>query len=266
MSETQSKLRQMHDRVDDQVVDIQVSIDQIQDQIDELEEQEAAIEDEVLDKSANDLSAYLDGKAIEFQYPALTFQGFWLTATSYSVDDSVTVADDSTGGQFVCILAHTSDSTNEPGSGASWTTYWSVAGPLTTFRVVLGAAYNSTSINGWVIQEFKFVIPTPPPILPGAFIWVTIYAYLGVGWDSDAQIIQLQDDWDFGCDYLNHILGIAATAENSPDCVERVALGVQATYGIRPKISSLEIAKDIVTNNQSKIDDSKDVFTRFLED
>ena len=267
MSTEESKLNQMRDRVDDQVVEIQVSIDQIQDQIDELAEQGDAIEVALMDVAASELEPYLYGKATELQYPILTFQGFWVTATSYVVNDSVTIADDSTGGQFVCILDNTSDSTNEPGSGASWTTYWTVALPLTTIRVKLGAAYNNTSINGWKIQQYQLIPnPTPPYLPPFINAWVTIYAYLGVGWDGDTQIIELQDDWDFGCDYLNHLLGIAATEENSPGCVERVALGVAASYGIDPKIEALESAKTIITNNQSKVDDSKDVFDRYLED
>ncbi len=261
----ESKLRLMKDAVDDQVDDIQVSIDQIDEQITESTAQADAIDNAMMDPAANKLEPYLYGKATELQYPILTFQGFWVTATSYVVNDSVTIADDSTGGQFVCILDHTSDSTNEPGSGASWTTYWTVAPSLTTVRVRLGAAYNNTSINGWAIQQFG-TIPNPLPPPPTILGWATIYAYLGVGWDSDVQIIELQDDWDFGCDYLNHPLGVPATGDNSPDCVLRVASGAQSSYGLHPKIASLNTAKTIVTNNQSKVSDSKDIFQRYLED
>ena len=76
MSTEESKLNQMRDRVDDQVVEIQVSIDQIQDQIDELAEQGDAIEVALMDVAASELEPYLYGKATELQYPILTFQGF----------------------------------------------------------------------------------------------------------------------------------------------------------------------------------------------
>jgi hypothetical protein len=44
----------------------------------------------------------------------------WVTSTVYSVDNAV-----KNGGLiYRCILAHTSGSTTEPGTGASWSTYW----------------------------------------------------------------------------------------------------------------------------------------------
>jgi len=264
-SSSESKLRLMKDAVEDQVDALQVNIDQIQAQIDETTEQAEAIDEAMMDPAALKLAAYLYGKAISFEY-SYTYQGFWETGQSYVVDDSTTIADDSTGGQFVCILGHTSDSTNEPGVGVSWETYWDVAPDLVTYRVNLGAAYNVTSINEWKIQQYQFVIPTPPPILPGAFVWVTVYEYLGVGWDNDTQIVEIQDDWDFGCDYLHHPLGVEADAGNSPDCVLRVASGVQSSYGLYPRIASLTTAKTIITNNQTKVDDSEEVFDRYLED
>ena len=48
--------------------------------------------------------------------------GSWLTGISYNVNDRVS----DNGSSYVCIAAHTSSSSNEPGAGASWTTYWKV--------------------------------------------------------------------------------------------------------------------------------------------
>lgn len=50
----------------------------------------------------------------------ITWLGAWAISTSYSVDDAV-----SNGGEsFICTSAHTSASGDEPGVGASWTSYW----------------------------------------------------------------------------------------------------------------------------------------------
>lgn len=46
--------------------------------------------------------------------------GGWATSTSYSTDD--VVAND--GAYFICIAAHTSAASTEPGAGANWQTVW----------------------------------------------------------------------------------------------------------------------------------------------
>lgn len=53
------------------------------------------------------------------QGPAISAAA-WVTSHAYTVGKIV--ADG--GAIFQCILAHTSSSTNEPGVGVSWTTYW----------------------------------------------------------------------------------------------------------------------------------------------
>ena len=268
-TENQSKLREMMNVAEDQADAIGVSIEQVQEQIDEFTDQADAIDEALMDDAADKLAAYLYGKAVEYQYPALTFQGLWEEGQSYAVDDNVSVPNGSTGDQYVCIQAHTSSEDNEPGVGPNWTSYWDVAGALTTIRVVLGAGYNLTEINDWAIQEFQTIFipnPTPPPPTIPSSSWVTIYEYLGVGWDGDTQIVEWQDDWDFGCDYLHHPLGVEADGDNSPDCVLRVASGVKASYGLYPRIDSLNSAKTILTNNQTKVTDSEAVFDRYLEE
>jgi hypothetical protein len=244
----ESKLRLMKDAVDDQVEAIGGSIEQIQEQIDEATEQADAIDTAMMGASADELESYLNGKAVEYQYPSQTFEGFWETGTSYSTDDIVATI--TTYDNYVCIASHTASDANEPGVGASWTTYWTAPGGLSTYSVSLGAGYNLTQINEWAIK----------------LLLITIYEYLGAGWDGDSEIIQRQDDWDFGCDYLHHPLGVPADEDNSPDCVLRVASGQKSSYGLYPKIASLNTAKTIITNNQSKVGNSKDIFDRYLED
>ena len=50
----------------------------------------------------------------------LNWQGEWASSTSYVIDDAVY----SDGSSYVCINAHTSESTTRPGTGVDWETYW----------------------------------------------------------------------------------------------------------------------------------------------
>lgn len=52
----------------------------------------------------------------------LYWEGQWVISTLYYVDDAVY----NDGSSYVCIVEHTSSADNEPGSGASWETYWGV--------------------------------------------------------------------------------------------------------------------------------------------
>lgn len=54
--------------------------------------------------------------------PGLDWQGAWVTATAYLVNDGVS----RNGSSYICISAHTSGATTEPGIGASWATVWEV--------------------------------------------------------------------------------------------------------------------------------------------
>ncbi|MFC1924090.1 carbohydrate-binding protein [Chloroflexota bacterium] len=51
---------------------------------------------------------------------SMAWQGVWISATSYSVDDAV----ENDGSSYICIQEHTSFAGNEPGVGGSWETYW----------------------------------------------------------------------------------------------------------------------------------------------
>jgi len=74
----------------------------------------------------------------------------------------------------------------------------------------------------------------------------TVYAYLGVGWDGDVTITELITDYDFGNDYLYRPLTSGAS------------------YGLYPTIDNLDFGKGYLEENKDKIDDSIDVFSRYI--
>lgn len=90
--------------------------------------------------------------------------------------------------------------------------------------VTFGADFNVINITDWGI----YTLPS-----------TLIYAYEGVGWDSDAEIIGLEENWQFGYDYLNH------------------AFDTSGTYGILARIDQLYNALSILQSNRTKIEDSK---------
>jgi len=51
---------------------------------------------------------------------SIAWQGVWISATSYLVDDAV----ENDGSSYICIQEHTSFAGNEPGAGGSWEAYW----------------------------------------------------------------------------------------------------------------------------------------------
>lgn len=54
---------------------------------------------------------------------ARAIKGLWVTSHAYSVNDYVSDSNHP-GSVYCCTAAHTSGSTTEPGTGASWTSYW----------------------------------------------------------------------------------------------------------------------------------------------
>jgi hypothetical protein len=80
---------------------------------------------------------------------------------------------------------------------------------------------------------------------------IPVYVYNGVGWDGDVTIDELITDYAFGNDYLYRPLVGSG-------------LGSEASYGIYPTISNLEIGKGYLEENKTKVDDSVDVFTRYI--
>jgi hypothetical protein len=59
------------------------------------------------------VKAYVDAQGYEWQ-------GAWVTATAYAVNDTV----ENDGSGYICTSAHTSGSTTEPDVGASWSDKW----------------------------------------------------------------------------------------------------------------------------------------------
>lgn len=97
------------------------------------------------------------------------------------------------------------------------------------------------NLEGWRIK-----VAAPPPIPPAPpDPDIVLYEYEGVGWDGDTDITTAVEDWDFANDYLTR------------------PLGTSGTYGIAPMISSLNMGKGLLEENQSKIQDSKTVFSRY---
>jgi len=92
--------------------------------------------------------------------------------------------------------------------------------------------YDTGNITDWEI--YYMTVPIPPAVATK----VVLYAYLGAGWDSDAQIISWINDYSFGNDYLTR------------------PLDSDATYGLIPYKNNLNSAITILTNNKDKIDNS----------
>lgn len=245
------KLRGMYGDVEDNVSSIKGSIQQVDDQQEALNEEIDAIEDAVMNELTKKMRAYLYGKAYIFELGYITFKGFWKGSESYAVNDVITIPNDLNGEQYVCIQAHTSSESNEPGT-AGGASYWTDAPPLSTTQVVLGGTFGNTNIAGgivdWIIQE-ELMSSASFPALPTPY-WSDAYIYGGVGWDGDQEIEDMRSDWLFAHDYINKPLGTGA----SP-----------ATYGLRANVNALEGAKEILNNNSNKIKDSKGVFAKYVQ-
>lgn len=69
------------------------------------------------------------------------WEGQWTTSTVYDENDGVY----NDGSGYACILSHTSDATTEPGTGASWETYWSV---MVAAGDMQKSIYDPTNKNG----------------------------------------------------------------------------------------------------------------------
>lgn len=75
---------------------------------------------------------------------------------------------------------------------------------------------------------------------------VPVYVFEGVGWDGDTTISELISDYSFGNDYLYRPLTNGAS------------------YGIYPNISNLNFGKGYLQENKDKVDESIDVFDRYI--
>jgi hypothetical protein len=174
-------LRQMINDSDDQVTDIEGSIDQIDDLIDETDVQIEGLEDGMCDVAESDMTAYLQGpKLAEIQA---------IDPTAYLVF----------GGTYGSIA-------------------WSDPGPV-------------GNITDWEYRV-DLLIPPPPPAPP----YTVVYSYTP---GDDTTIDDLVNDFDFANDYLTRPLTDGAS------------------YGLKPYKNNLVDAKSLLTENKTKIADSK---------
>lgn len=80
----------------------------------------------------------------------LVWEGAWQTATAYALNDAVS----NDGSTYICIQAHTSSGTDEPGVGANTDTYWELlaaagadgagTGTVTSIDITGGTGITST--------------------------------------------------------------------------------------------------------------------------
>lgn len=83
-----------------------------------------------LDMDSNDILNANDVNAVDFKVGGVSvvnslfdWEGSWTTSTAYALNDAVS----NDGSSYICILAHTSSASDEPGVGGSWATYWDLA-------------------------------------------------------------------------------------------------------------------------------------------
>jgi len=101
------------------------------------------------------------------------------------------------------------------------------------------------NLTDWEIVTI--VTPVPPPILPPVI--TVIYTYTPGDYPDLDQWVA---DYAFGNDYLTRPLYDSG-------------LGNEASYGIYPTISSLNLGKGYQQQNKNKVEDSVDVFTRYID-
>ena len=93
----------------------------------------------------------------------------WVTATSYSVGNYVK----NDYNDYVCKLVHTSSATDEPGVGASWTTYWTL---VTKAVFAWGKTYigNSIGYATWDNQSATYTTGSVTGLMGGPITWLRL--------------------------------------------------------------------------------------------
>jgi hypothetical protein len=92
------------------------------------------------------------------------------------------------------------------------------------------------NLTDWDIMQVILLVPT------------IIYSYNRGDYPA---LDDLVDDYAFGNDYLTRPLYDSG-------------LGSEASYGIYPTITNLELGEEYLTNNKTKIDNSESVFDRYI--
>ena len=260
-TEEATKLNQMYRNIPSQVDDLSNNIAQLEDIRDELQEQATAVEVALLDVAANRLIEFLLGKALSLEQ-GYTYRGIWETGIAYNTNETIVVATDDgysgAGGDatsditfdstndihYQCIQDNTSTLSTYPITSPS---YWvEIPYDVSTYRVALKSGFNSTNLTAWAVQ-FYGTIPNPiPPFIP-PFIpaWIDVYS-LTTGWDSNAQVIELISNWNYGYDLL--------TKE----------LDANGTYGLYAQIANINVSINLLTINKNKAEGALDVYPNYI--
>ena len=109
----------------------------------------------------------------------------WVTATSYSVGNYVK----NDYNDYVCKLAHTSSASDEPGAGASWTTYWTLV-TQAVFTWGTGASGNTLGYATWDNISATYTTGTKTLVMGGAITWLR----LATDPNSDDMILGMVDN------------------------------------------------------------------------
>lgn len=105
-----------------------------------------------------------------------------------------------------------------------------------SLAIVYGSEFGTIDYETGGLTDFTIIDTTTS---------IVVYEYEGVGWDSDAKITKLVEDYAFSNDYLTRPLDSGAT------------------YGLIPNRNSLLDAKSILQNNKQKAQDSKTGFADY---
>lgn len=109
--------------------------------------------------------------------------------------------------------------------------YMAINPILVTYGNFGTIGYGTGNISNWYIEDSTAG---------------TIYEYHGINWDDDTSVTNFVTDYSFGNDYLTR------------------PLTTGATYGLIPTRTNLQTALGILTNNRNKVENSIDVFERYI--
>lgn len=86
-----------------------------------------------------------------------SWKGDWMDGSSYIIGDLV--YDSTTDTVYVCILDHTSNTTNQPGVGVDWETYWDVfSGSGTSGTSGTSGSSGTSGVDGAMTSQEKLAL------------------------------------------------------------------------------------------------------------
>ncbi len=122
------------------------------------------------------------------------WEGAWVTATAYIVNDEV--AND--GDAYICTQAHTSGASTEPGTGGSWTSYWDLfatgGGMVGPGSSTDNAVVRFNGTTGGVAQNSGVIIDDSNNVTaPAALTVQGAFTSLGIDDNATAEKIDITD-------------------------------------------------------------------------